>query len=260
MISIYINHSKNGLYITNESVISKEYDVELTSHIVSERDIIESTLITSQFIDAFSNVNGVNGDDQKKKAVHNMKINVKDYCDNIYSVSNNPQRISLLKKLFCKNLSEEDRSDMFLKLVKRMFNKDNYNIVIWHKNRYNIKDPVITFKDETYLEYVKRKIDNCDVSHELRIENINVHDVEKMTISIEDIYYKSSTFDSQLYKMVKSFSDESPGIFFKKLNDGVPFGMWLLLKTIETENNNLIIECRKVIGYLFFDDEHIFVH
>lgn len=260
MASIYVNHSKNGLYVaveTNEVVNFKNYNVEPTHHVITRNDIIRALNIAASFLRCY--VDSQQGEmDSTKNAYHKIKHHFKDYCDTHYGVSSQVHRMTFLRKMMKTGLCNEDRSRLFLKLISQMYNKEDYNFVIWSTNRHGEEDMAMTFKEDEGMKYIQNKMNSSDTFQDIKIENIKHHDLEEKVSNIEDAYYGGAEFGPWFSKFLTEMSEKNPGIFFKKMEDGVPFGLWLLAKTIENENNKLMIFLRRIIGKIMFDDEHIF--
>lgn len=258
MPSIYINHSKNGLYITGKEKDFKHFNVEPTDDTVSSQDIIDASTSVTRFIEAFQTHadTSVLETDTTKKLEDDMKHYFKDFCDSIYGVCGCYNRFRLLGQLMVPVLSKEDSSECFLKLTRRMYNRINYNIVIWCTDRHGKSDPAMTFREDEYMDHILKKMN--DSTRAVKIEYIKNHDLKNLVSSIENAYYEMVDFDPWLENLLNKLKNETPGIFFKKMDDGVPFGMWIIAKTIETQSNNIIAGLRKTIGQLLFDNEYIF--
>ena len=252
MIKKYVDHGRNGLYLTelttnklNLEKIDSQLILEISADEFKEKEILEGIELVINTIE----------DDNTKKITYNFKAIVKQMCEENLFIHSNIVRSTTLAKFFKKDFkwNTEDKSELFLKVCERMYNKIDYNFVICVKRRNGLEN-IITFRDHTYLEYISNL--GCDTYIQIIIDNINSHDTDNWVRKVEEMYYEVDDFSKRLNNLIKEFL-ETPGILFKKLKNGIPFGLWLVSQFIDT-GDSLDISTRQRLGQIFFERSDIF--
>lgn len=162
MYNLYVNHSKNGLYVLMNSEdkenINPTYDLE--------------------YID----------DGKKLSESH------------IYLIPRN--RNKLIRYLY-DNIFDQDDNDIFLTTFSsKMYNNQDYDLS----------------------------------------KGIKISDIEYQKQYIEDMYYEGAELEVFLKKHFIEIMKNRQGMIFKKFENNVPYGLWLLSKTMNTQIKNYI--CR----------------
>lgn len=259
LICKYIDHGRNGLYITESTTMPiKKVDPEL----ILEIDVSSSNQQEIMCgIQEFSEIRFDESSDQKKK-IHVGFVNItKQLCEDNLFIHFNSLRHITLTKFFQPRFrfdfwNVEDKIELFLKVCERMYNKSDYNFVISIK-RQDGTEKIRTFRDNGYLDYISR-IDR-NTYFQVTIDNVKVYNPEEWVTKVEEMYYAVENFAERLNTMIEGFL-ATPGLLFKKLNSGIPFGLWLVSQFIDTGDDHIekIMITKQKLGKMFFENDLIF--
>lgn len=237
----YVNHSRNGLYVVS-GFPTKELEYVSDIEDVSREDIEER-------IPCYTS-------DDKKLLCRRFRDFFRKLCeDNVY-IHINGQREIYLRKFFSKRYRWDgnDKTDIFLKLCERMYNKTEYSFVISIK-RKDGRDIIETFQDTGYLDFIRNQTDSY---LQVKVDNINCFDAESWSLKVEEMFYQVEDFGERLIRLIDNFL-ETPGMLFKKIKNGVPFGLWLVGQLIDNvDDNDRIIITKEKLGLLFFQSRSVF--
>ena len=254
LINKYVDHGRNGLYMTEIKKSKKKLGKELIFEIeVKDQECIE-------ILDGFRCISLVNLD-QKKKIIFHCKEITKQLCeDNLFIHLSHMRGITLTKFFEHRYRSEfwniEDKIELFLKVCERMYNKIDYNFVISIK-RKDGSENIKTFVDNSYIDYINKV--NNDSYIQVTIDNVKCYDPDFWIKKIEEMYYEVENFAERLNVVIESFLT-TPGMLFKKLKNGIPFGLWLVSQFIDTgdDHNEKITITKQKLGQMFFEEPNVF--
>ena len=259
LICKYIDHGRNGLYITETTTTPSS---KIEPELVLEIDVRRSSQqeITNGIIE-FSEIRFDETSDQQKKILVGFVNITKQLCEDNLFIHFNSLRHITLTKFFQPRFrfdfwNVEDKIELFLKICERMYNKHDYDFVICIK-RQDGTEKIRTFRDNTYLDYISR-IDR-DTYFQVVIDNVKSYNPEAWVKHVEEMYYEVEDFADRLNTMIEGFL-VTPGILFKKLSNGIPFGLWLVSQFIDTGDDHIekIMVTKQKLGKMFFENDLIF--
>lgn len=261
LIKKYVDHGKNGLYLVGKIHM---IDPELVFEISVEKNKISEIKDGLVFI---TNILPDGTTDREKKRVYFFNKTVKQMCEENLFIHFNDIRSITLTKFFEPSFRSdfwivEDKIDLFLKVCERMYNKTDYNFVISIKKKDG-SEKIRTFLDHSYLDYIN-SINNIDTGEEssylqITIDNIKCYEPDVWIEKVEEMFYEVEDFAVRLNTIIEGFLN-TPGMLFKKVKNGIPFGLWLVSQFIDTEDeySEKIMVTKQKLGKLFFDSSEIF--